>query len=60
MCLPTAELQQLKDVVHILQRFEATTTETSGEKFFTVSSLIPIAKSLLQFLAQNDHKITLV
>ena len=43
MCLSTAELQQLKNVLCILQPFEAATTETSAEKFFE-SSLIPIAK----------------
>ena len=59
MCLSTAELQQLKNAVTILQPFEAATTETSAEKFFSVSALIPLAKSLMQFLAQND-KISLV
>ena len=60
MCLSTAELQQLRNAVSILQPFETATTETPAEKFFSVSSLIPIAKSLLQFLAQSDHKISLV
>ena len=54
MCLSTAELQQLKNAVTILQPFEAATTETSAENFFSVSALIPLAKSLMQFLAQSD------
>ena len=59
MCLSGAELQQLKSAVTLLQSFEAATTETSAEKFFSVSALIPLAKSLMQFLAQSD-KISLV
>ena len=59
MCLSAAELQQLKSAVTVLQPFEAATTETSAEKFFSVSALIPLAKSLMQFLAQSD-KISLV
>ena len=54
------ELLQLTNAVSILQPFEAATTETSVEKFFSVSALIPLVKSLMQFVASSDHDISLV
>ena len=54
------ELQHLKNAVTILQPLEAATTETSAEKFLSVSALIPLAKPLMQFVAPNDHEISLV
>ena len=58
--LSAAELQHLKNAVTVLQPFEAATTETSAEKFFSVSVLIPLAKSLMQLVAHSDHDISLV
>ena len=60
MCFSATELQNLKNAVTILQPFEAATTETSAEKFFSISALIPLAKSLMQFVAHSDHEISLV
>ena len=60
MCFSAAELQHLKNAVTVLQPFEAATTETSAEKIFSVSALIPLAKSLMQFVAHSDHSISLV
>ena len=60
MCFSADELQHLKNAVTVLQPFEAATTETSAEKIFSVSALIPLAKSLMQFVAHSDHGISLV
>jgi len=35
MCITTAELQQLKNAVTVLQPFQAATRETSAEKGFS-------------------------
>jgi len=61
MYITTIELQQLKIAVTILQPFEAATRETSAERCFSVSALIPLTKSLMHFVAHCDHHdITLV
>ena len=55
MCITTTELQQLKIAVTILQPFEAATRETSAVSCFSVSVLIPLANSLMYFIAHCDH-----
>ena len=61
MCITTVGLQQLKNAVTVLQPFESATRETSTEKCFSVSALIPLAKSLMHFVAHcNHHDMPLV
>ena len=54
MCITTDELQQLMNAVTVLQPFEAATRETTTENCFSVSALIPLAKSLMHFVAHCD------
>jgi len=61
MCITTAELQELKNAVTVLQPFEVATRETSAEKCFSVSTLILLAKSLMHFVTYCDnHDMPLV
>ena len=43
----------MKSAVALLKPFEATTREMSADQYFTISKLIPIARSLQQLTAEH-------
>ena len=43
----------MKSAVALLKPFEAATRETSADQYFTISKLIPIARSLQQLTAEH-------
>ena len=52
LCLKTEDIEKMKNAVTILKYFEAATREMSADQYFTVSKLIPIARSLQQLTAE--------
>jgi len=55
MCFSATELQQLKNRVTIAHK--AATRENPAEKLFSVSTLIPLAKSLMQRQVGTEEKL---
>lgn len=45
-----AELEEVKDAIHILKPIEAVSKELSGEKYITCSKIIPMVHCLMQTL----------
>ena len=59
MCISAEELELTKKVVEVLKPFESAIVEMSGNKFVTVSKVIPIARSLQLVTVQNYTQIPL-
>ena len=60
LCLGTEDVEKMNSAVALLKPFEAATRETSADQYFTISKLIPIARSLQQLTAEHItlHEIT--
>ena len=59
LCLRTEDIEKMKNAVAILKNFEAATREMLADQYFTVSKLIPIARSLQQLTAGARTTTTL-
>lgn len=54
MCLDTEDIDIVRSAVSFLEPFEEVTRERSGEKFTSVSKIIPITKGLQDFLKNQS------
>lgn len=60
MCLSSSDVDMLKAAIAVLKPFEATITEMSAERCFSVSKVIPLARSLEHLTAKLTKDMPLV